>query len=65
MFHRLREPRRILALASLVVSVASWIWASRWLGIGFFAVSVVTVALDLHERRNSGADDPVTLKLGE
>ena len=64
MYQRLKEPRRILALASLMVSVASWIWVSSWLGVGFFAVGVATVALELHERRQKGADDRVVLGLG-
>ena len=64
MLERLREPRRILALCSLLVSVASWIWASRWVGVAFFAVGVATVAIDLHQRRLTGADDPTVLSLG-
>jgi hypothetical protein len=64
MFQRLREPRRLLALASLLVSVASWSWVSPWLGVGFFALGVATVAIDVHERRQKGADDPAVLSLG-
>ena len=64
MYQRLWEPRRIVALCSLLVSVASWIWASRWLGVAFFAVGVATVAIDLHQRRQTGADDPTVLSLG-
>jgi hypothetical protein len=56
--------QRLVALGGLLISAAPLIgWKSPWLGVVCFAVGVGTVALDLHERRQKGVDDPTVLGL--
>jgi hypothetical protein len=64
MRERLQRPRRILEVASLVITLAGLFdWVTPWMAVPVFVVGAGSLALELHERRLKGTDAATVLDL--